>query len=227
MRRYTDKMFEEYIKSNKLNYNEPYDYLDEGFTTWLMKRVVSGNYYAKFLHNIFKKENIDPSLIVELYKGYSDSICLMLRDLSNYNSYVVSDYSDSIYKYYKKDKTVSFDGKLVCYDNIPYLWYKDYNDFFFGPNFNSIFVDKLVDTLITQLPLEDNELEPIINSYNANINILLGAYGYNSDLNKIDIINKIDELYDNIYNISDKKPKKYFDSKDNMYATVIKFGKKK
>ena len=225
MEKYINKMFEEYIKSNKLIYSEPYDFLDEDFTAWLLRRVISGDYYARFLLNILK--NIKPSLIVELYKGYSDSISLLLKDLENYESYVVSSYSDSIYKYYKKDRATSFSGKLICYNNKPFLWYEDYNDFFFGPNFNSIYDDKKVDTIITQLPLSDVELEPLINLCNSNINILLGTYGYNNDLNKLDNLDKINEIYDRLYNISNVKPIKYYDSNDNMYAKVIKFGDKK
>lgn len=99
--------------------------------------------------------------------------------------------------------------------------------FFFGPNFNSIYDDKRVDTIITQLPLNDVELEPLINLCNSNINILLGTYGYNNDLNKLDNLDKINEIYDRLYNTSNVKPIKYYDSNDNMYAEVIKFGNKK
>ena len=38
---------------------------------------------------------------------------------------------------------------------------------------------------------------------------------------------KINEIYDRLYNISNVKPIKYYDSNDNMYAKVIKFGDKK
>ena len=62
MEKYINKLFEEYINSNKLIYDGPYDFLDEGFTTWLLKRVISGDYYARFLLSILK--NIKPSLIV-------------------------------------------------------------------------------------------------------------------------------------------------------------------
>ena len=148
------------------------------------------------------------------------------QNLTNYKSYVVTKYHDTINKYYKKSSYIAFDGKLTYVNDEPFIWYPDINNCFLCPNFNPVIDEMKIDMIISQLPLNDQELDSIIKLANEPIDIFLGIYGNNKDINKEYNIEKTDEIYNKINDISNIKPKRYYDFSDNVYTSIIKYGNK-
>lgn len=172
MEKYIEKLYEEFIKTQKIQITKKNK--ESSFERWLEEKKIILNYYGEFLETM---DFIPRRGVMEFDKGIKDSVLTYIK--KEYIGILLSEYTKNI----KLDnKIVGINGNLTIENKSIFLEYDNKKRLLDFINF-----------YITQLPIEDSTLNLLINLISNNKNVFIGAYG---NLNDADYDNKLKKLYD-------------------------------
>lgn len=172
MEKYMEILFEEFIETQKTQITKKNK--DMLFERWLEEKKIILNYYGEFLQTL---DFIPTRGVMEFDKGIKDSVLPYIN--KDYIGILLSEYTKNM----KIDnKIVGVNGKVLIENKNIFLEYNNKKRLLDFINF-----------YITQLPIEDNTLNLLVNLISNNKNIFIGTYG---NLNDADYSNKLKKLYD-------------------------------
>lgn len=213
---YLVMLYREFCESQGINYKkEGLFKRTKEFMDWVTFNFNIKNKYAELLSYM-----LDDSVIGELDKGRFDSIVPNLTE-KGYEAYAITPYASTF-----GDSSISvYNGKIVFLKNTEelYIQYESRQDSVKGPNIHPAFrCAPKIDTLITQLPIENTNVTPLITSSAYYNDIAIDAYGSTEDKNiedKLLKLRKIREAIESLYCVSCEEE---LISRNGMYAYAIK-----
>lgn len=194
MEKYLLLLFEQFKRTQGMGTSVSIEEYKKEFNDWLSAQQLIKDSYVSLLTDM----NVGNGLIAELGKGIYDSIVPTLNEWS-IDAIAVTSFAET----FKNPNFEVYNGRLISLDGSSIITYEDKNNMYNYPNCNTD-INTNIRTLITQLPLISNEINPLINSCRQNNDIAIGCYGNTNDKNSsnnVQLLRSIKSIIENQYNV--------------------------
>ncbi len=211
---YMAMLYIEFCKTQGIDFEKTGMFTYESlFISWIANNAIIKDKYTDLLIYLLSNS----VLIGELGKGRYDSVVPNLNT-KGYTALSISPYIST----FEKDTIVGYEGKVRLMQGEPIIKYENEKNQVYAPNINPEFGFARIDTLITQLPVANVSLNPLIESSRRHNDIAIGAYGSIEDKDmksKLDKLSKIKEAIESMYCMSCEEE---FIKENGSYLYVLK-----
>ena len=216
---YLFKMFYEFLKANGISGGfEQFQYYKDMFIDWLEEKSEAGRRYAELVYSMGIEGDNYSRRIAEFGKGIYDSATPRLRELVEVPPIAITPFASTLSRVPGIEVA---EGRLVNIDNNVYVAYSTAEEYFEEPNCNDMF-GNTIGTLMTQQPIEINDIGSYFSLLSDDKTIFLGANGNKSDKDREDNTSLIYQLYHQLGDVDFIKM--YYESTtiDDSYVTALK-----
>lgn len=214
-REYMAMLYIEFCKTQGIDYEKTGMFTYESlFISWIANNAKIKEKYTDLLIYLISNS----VLIGELGKGRYDSLVPNLN-MKGYESISVSPYVST----FEEGSVVGYDGKVRCHENLgAIIKYENPRDQFRAPNINPFFETESIDTLVTQLPVANVSLNPLIESSRHYNDVVIGAYGSIEDKDMKEKIAKLRDIKEAIESMYYMSCEEEYVRENGSYLYVLK-----
>lgn len=219
---YLNKMFKEFKKAYGIEDSfENFDKYQNLFVEWVARRREVASNYVSLFKAMNKNDNVH-YVMAEFGKGIFDTITIEIKNKTRYQPIVISPFAETI----KRSSGIeTFTGELVTYDGNVIVKYPNNEDFYHKPNCYPK-TNSEIDVFMTQVPYSKEELEPFLRLINSDKTLFIGTYGSVDDKDCKENLNKIENLYYELSDISSKDINFCSETQNDAYLSAIKVSPK-
>ena len=219
---YIYKMYQEFQKANGLDLTiQDFPKYQTELVDWLETKAAAANSYAGLVCDMGLDKGRDQR-IVEFDKGIFDTSMISLAEETDTVPVVVSPYADTLEKV---SGVETANGRLVCFKNNVFVSYATEDAYYTMPNCHPRFGDD-ISTLLTQTPFTMEQVLPFLLLSDDDRTVFIGTNGNMDDADRDDNLNKIRNLYAQIYDVDGIHTDYRIEADNGSYVSALKIGPK-
>lgn len=224
MNKYLFKVFEEFKKAYGIKDTfDNFSKYQDLFENWVISKRNAATNYVQLFDYMENYEEIQTHTMAEFGKGIYDTIAIEMANNTSHEPIVISPFAETI----KRDSGIEvFTGELaVCDDDDVIVKYPTQEEYYTNPNCHPIFNDE-IGTLMTQVPYSEEELYPFLKLIYSYKTLFIGTYGSLSDKDREENLKRIQNLYQELCDVSYRDVNFCSETQGNSYLSAIKISSK-
>lgn len=160
--------------------------------------------------------------MAEFGKGIYDTIAIEMANNTNHEPIVISPFAKTI----KRDSGIEvFTGELAVCDDDVIVKYPTKEEYYTNPNCHPRFNDE-IGTFMTQVPYSKEELYPFLKLIDSYKTLFIGTYGSLSDKDREKNLKRIQNLFQELCNVSYRDVNFCSETQGDSYLSAIKISSK-